>query len=117
MSSLKNDAHSHAHGHDHPGHEHEHEHEHDHEHDHEHVELDDAERPRPRFWRSFAELENRPEFRELLAREFAAPPEGPAPNSPERRRFIQIMGASLALAGAGCRWHEDKLMPMSRRPE
>jgi molybdopterin-containing oxidoreductase family iron-sulfur binding subunit len=119
MSSLKNDrAHAHEPGHAH-GHDH-HEHEHEHaeaELDHAEAELDHAERPRPRFWRSFAELENRPEFRELLAREFAAPPEGPAPNSPERRRFIQIMGASLGLAGAGCRWHEDKLMPLSRRPE
>jgi molybdopterin-containing oxidoreductase family iron-sulfur binding subunit len=113
MSSLKNEA-AHAHGH---AHDHEHGHAHDHPHDHEHVELDDAERPKPRFWRSFAELENRAEFRELMAREFAAPPEGPAPNSPERRRFIQIMGASLGLAGAGCRWHEDKLMPLTQRPD
>jgi molybdopterin-containing oxidoreductase family iron-sulfur binding subunit len=72
---------------------------------------------RPRFWRSFAELENRPEFRALLEREFAAPPpEGPV-NAPERRRFLQLMGASLGLAGVGCTWHEDKLLPLSRRPE
>jgi molybdopterin-containing oxidoreductase family iron-sulfur binding subunit len=117
MSSLKQaGAHGHDHGHDHHDHDHDHDHQH-HDHGHDEVELDDAERPRPLFWRSFAELENRPEFRELMAREFAAPPEGPAPNSPERRRFIQIMGASLGLAGAGCRWHEDKLMPLSRRPD
>ena len=31
---------------------------------------------------------------------------------------MQVMGASLALAGvSGCRWHEDKLMPLARRPE
>jgi molybdopterin-containing oxidoreductase family iron-sulfur binding subunit len=72
---------------------------------------------RPRFWRSFAELQNRPEFRALLEREFAAPPpEGPA-DAPERRRFLQLMGASLGLAGVGCTWHEDKLLPLSRRPE
>src|SRR6185436_18872196 len=94
MASLKNAPHDHEHGqlghahdHDHDHHTHDHDH---HDHEHEHAAVDDAERPRPLFWRSLAELENRPEFRELLEREFAAPPEGPAPNSPERRRFIQI---------------------------
>ncbi len=71
---------------------------------------------RPRFWRSFAELEDRPEFRALLEREFAAPPAEVPPNSPERRRFMQLMGASLGLAGVGC-WREDKILPLSRRPE
>jgi molybdopterin-containing oxidoreductase family iron-sulfur binding subunit len=72
---------------------------------------------RPRFWRSFAELQNRPEFRALLEREFAAPPpEGPI-DAPERRRFLQLMGASLGLAGVGCTWREDKILPLSRRPE
>ena len=28
------------------------------------------------------------------------------------------MGASFSMAGlAGCRWHEDKILPMTRRPE
>jgi molybdopterin-containing oxidoreductase family iron-sulfur binding subunit len=71
---------------------------------------------RPRFWRSFAELQNRPEFRALLEREFAAPPPDAPLNAPERRRFLQLMGASLGLAGVGC-WHEDKILPLSRRPE
>ena len=72
---------------------------------------------RPLFWRSFAELNNKPEFRAQLEREFAAPPEQVPENSPERRRFLQLMGASLGLAGVGCRWHEDKIVPMTRRPE
>jgi MoCo/4Fe-4S cofactor protein with predicted Tat translocation signal len=71
---------------------------------------------RPRFWRSFAELEDRPEFRELLEREFAAPPADVPVNSPERRRFMQLMGASLGLAGVSC-WQEDKILPLTRRPE
>ncbi len=71
---------------------------------------------RPRFWRSFAELQNRPEFRSLLEREFAAPPPDGKASDPERRRFMQLMGASLGLAGVGC-WHEDKILPLSRRPE
>ncbi|HTQ44893.1 MAG TPA: TAT-variant-translocated molybdopterin oxidoreductase [Polyangiaceae bacterium] len=72
---------------------------------------------RPRFWRSFGELENRPEFRALLEREFAAPPVNEPESAPERRRFLQLMGASLGLAGVGCHWAEDKILPLSRRPE
>ncbi|MCA9592780.1 MAG: TAT-variant-translocated molybdopterin oxidoreductase [Myxococcales bacterium] len=73
---------------------------------------------KPTYWRSLAELEDTPEFREYVEREFATPLEELPPGSPGRRRFLQIMGASLALAGAtGCRWQEDKLMPLSRRPE
>ncbi|HKE17280.1 MAG TPA: 4Fe-4S dicluster domain-containing protein [Kofleriaceae bacterium] len=38
-----------------------------------------------------------------------------------RRRFMQIMGASVALSGAagltGCRWEEDHIIPESQRPE
>ncbi len=73
---------------------------------------------KPTYWRSLAELEDTPEFRDFVEREFATPLETLPPGSPGRRRFLQIMGASLALAGAtGCRWQEDKLMPLSRRPE
>ncbi|MFZ5891170.1 MAG: TAT-variant-translocated molybdopterin oxidoreductase [Myxococcota bacterium] len=73
---------------------------------------------KPRYWRSLAELENTPAFREYVENEFPAPLEHAPPNSPERRRFMELMGASFALAGvAGCRWPEDKLVPLSRRPE
>ncbi|HLU65462.1 MAG TPA: Fe-S-cluster-containing hydrogenase [Kofleriaceae bacterium] len=38
-----------------------------------------------------------------------------------RRRFMQLMGASVAFAGAagmaGCRWDEDKIVPLDRRPD
>src|SRR5688572_21586868 len=71
-----------------------------------------------RIWRSTEELENSPEFLERVQREFPTPLETLPPNSPERRRFMQIMGASLGLAGlSGCRWHEDKILPLTRRPE
>jgi MoCo/4Fe-4S cofactor protein with predicted Tat translocation signal len=78
---------------------------------------DVASTARPRFWRSFAELNQSPEFRSLLEREFAAPPETLPADAPERRTFLKLMGASLGLAGVGCRWKEDKLLPLSRRPE
>jgi MoCo/4Fe-4S cofactor protein with predicted Tat translocation signal len=73
---------------------------------------------RPNYWKSLAELEQSPEFLELAAREFAAPLDHEPPNSPGRRRFMQIMGASMSLAGLdACRWREDKILPLSRRPE
>src|SRR6478609_983644 len=73
---------------------------------------------KPTYWKSLAELEQSPEFLELAAREFAAPLEQEPPNSPGRRRFMQIMGASMSLAGLdACRWREDKILPLSRRPE
>jgi molybdopterin-containing oxidoreductase family iron-sulfur binding subunit len=73
---------------------------------------------KPTYWKSAAEREGQPAFRALVEREFAEPLEPLAPDAPERRRFMQIMGASLALAGlSGCRWKEDKLMPLPNRPE
>jgi molybdopterin-containing oxidoreductase family iron-sulfur binding subunit len=77
----------------------------------------DATPARPEYWRSIAELEGRPEFRELMQREFAVPPEEVPPNAPERRSFMKLMGASLGLAGVACRWQEDKLVPLARREE
>jgi MoCo/4Fe-4S cofactor protein with predicted Tat translocation signal len=74
--------------------------------------------PKPTYWKSLAELEQSPEFLEFAAREFAAPLEQEPPNSPGRRRFMQIMGASMSLAGLdACRWREDHILPLSRRPE
>ena len=71
----------------------------------------------PVFWRSLAELEQTPEFAELLAREF--PTEDPQ-SIPEtsRRRFLQLMGASVALASlSACRWEEEEILPFAKRPE
>ncbi len=72
---------------------------------------------KPEYWRSLAELENDPEFIETVEREFRFPLEQ-EPGSPARRRFIQVMGASFALAGlSGCRWKEDKMVDFAKRPE
>ena len=57
-----------------------------------------AETPRSgkKYWRSLEELADTPQFREFVAREFPQQAEGW--NDPvERRRFIKLMGASLAL--------------------
>ncbi len=77
----------------------------------------DKKTEKPTYWRSLAELENTPGFREFVEREFATPLDDQPVGSPGRRRFLQLMGASLALAGvSSCRWQEDHLLPYSRRP-
>jgi len=71
-----------------------------------------------RYWRSLDELENTPQFQEFLHREF---PEGAAEMlSPfTRRAFLNLMGASIALAGGltGCRRPEHKILPYAKAPE
>jgi molybdopterin-containing oxidoreductase family iron-sulfur binding subunit len=57
----------------------------------------------PTYWRSLGELENSPEFQEIVAREF---PEGvsDAPDAVSRRGFLSVVAASVALAGlTSCR--------------
>jgi MoCo/4Fe-4S cofactor protein with predicted Tat translocation signal len=72
----------------------------------------------PSYWRSMAEHDQSPEFRASIESEFSEPLEQLPPDSPGRRRFMQVMGASFSMAGlAGCRWREDKIVPMTRRPE
>ncbi|MFO0566054.1 MAG: TAT-variant-translocated molybdopterin oxidoreductase [Polyangiaceae bacterium] len=71
----------------------------------------------PEYWRSLAELENDPEFLATVEREFKVPLDE-EPGSPARRRFLQVMGASFALAGlSGCRWKEDKMVDFAKRPQ
>ncbi len=68
------------------------------------------------YWRSLSEFADEPEFQDFLAREF--PSSDPSsPGTFDRRRFIQLMGASLALAsGTACRWPEEKILPFARTP-
>jgi molybdopterin-containing oxidoreductase family iron-sulfur binding subunit len=68
------------------------------------------------YWRSLNELENKAEFLEVLHREF---PQAAAeyPEGISRRRWLQLMGASLALGGlGGCRWEKEILAPEVKRP-
>ena len=68
-----------------------------------------------RYWRSLNDLEQTPEFKELMAKEFPAE-SGQEWTKTSRRRFLQLMGASLALASStSCRWHEEKLLPLEDR--
>ena len=68
------------------------------------------------WWRSLEELAPSKEFQALLAREF---PSHSGDDAVSRRRFLQLLGASLALAGlVGCtRQPEEKIVPYMQAPE
>jgi len=69
------------------------------------------------YWRSLEQLADTPEFREFLHREF---PENASEmtNPLTRRKFLTLMGASIALAGlAGCRKPVEKIVPYVKAAE
>ena len=73
------------------------------------------------YWRSLEELEQTPEFRQWIEREF---PEGASEwtDPVSRRHFVKIMSASfllagLGVAGSGCRRPEQKVEPFGKMPE
>ena len=70
------------------------------------------------YWRNLEELADSPIFEEFVRREF--PQQAEEWNNPlERRTFLKLMGASLALAGlSGCVIQPpEKVIPYVRRPE
>src|SRR3569832_269325 len=71
-----------------------------------------------KFWRSLEELADTPLFREFVAREFPQQAEG-WKDPIERRTFMKLMGASLALAGlSGCVFQPpEKIVPNVKQPE
>jgi molybdopterin-containing oxidoreductase family iron-sulfur binding subunit len=69
------------------------------------------------YWRSLGQIEDRPEFRAALEREF---PEGASELSQgvTRREMMSLLGASLSLAGlAGCRRPVEEIVPYVTAPE
>ncbi|MEI9975431.1 MAG: TAT-variant-translocated molybdopterin oxidoreductase [Ignavibacteriota bacterium] len=76
----------------------------------------------PEYWRSLDDLSSKPEFRDMLDREFPrqalgwSEDENPAEG---RRNFMKLMGASMALAGlTGCtRQPTEHIVPYVRQPE
>ena len=71
-----------------------------------------------KYWRSLEELADAPEFREFVEREF--PQQAVEWNDPvERRTFLKLMGASLALAGlSGCAFQApEKIVANIKQPE
>src|SRR2546429_4751170 len=72
------------------------------------------------YWRGLGELNDTPEFRQWLEREF--PPGSAELNGDElsRRDFLKLMSASMALAGVGltsCRRPELHLVPFTKNVE
>ncbi|MEI9896410.1 MAG: TAT-variant-translocated molybdopterin oxidoreductase [Chthoniobacter sp.] len=73
-----------------------------------------------KYWRSLGQLDDTPEFRGWLEREF---PQGAAEiqgGDVTRRNFLKLMGASTALAGLGlsaCRRPTMHLVPFTRGVE
>ena len=73
----------------------------------------------PVYWRSLDELRGEASFEEqFLHREFPVAA-SEFPEGVSRRRWMQLMGASIALVGAagGCRYPEEKILPFVIRPE
>lgn len=72
----------------------------------------------PNYWRSISELHGSEDFQNnYLHREFPVAA-SEFPEGVSRRRWMQLMGASLAMAGvAGCRYPEEIIAPFVIRPE
>src|SRR5579871_6824541 len=72
----------------------------------------------PPYWRSLEELATTPEFRAFVEDEF--PNRTPDWNNPSsRRRFLSLMGASIAFAGATACTKQPKelIVPYVKQPE
>ena len=72
-----------------------------------------------KYWKSIDQLENSPEARAWVEREFPARASEPDFN---RRDFMKLMSASMAFAGvgvlgSGCRKPEQKIYPFSKLPD
>ncbi|MEX0680287.1 MAG: TAT-variant-translocated molybdopterin oxidoreductase [Balneolales bacterium] len=73
--------------------------------------------PQKTYWRSLNELAQNEEYKKFAEREF---PEQATEltDGVSRRNFLQIMGASVALAGlTSCRKPVQKILPYTRQPE
>src|SRR5712671_3769776 len=71
------------------------------------------------YWRTLEELAEDPEFEELLHREFPRLAPSEWDEGVDRRDFLKLMAASLALAGlSGCgRTPEQHIVPYVRQPD
>lgn len=78
------------------------------------------ERSGPKYWRSIEHLAQSPELQQYLESEFPSFAQAAA-TAPDRRQFLRLLGASLALAGvtsSGCRrWPVEEVRPHTSRPE
>jgi MoCo/4Fe-4S cofactor protein with predicted Tat translocation signal len=73
-----------------------------------------------KYWKSLDQLEESPQFTEWLEKEFPDSVKDIVSNPVSRRGFLQLMGASMALAGitlTGCRRPEAHLVPYTKSAE
>jgi molybdopterin-containing oxidoreductase family iron-sulfur binding subunit len=69
------------------------------------------------YWRSLEQLQETDEFRNWMHREFPVAA-SEFPEGMSRRRWMQLMGASLALGGlTACRYEKEQFAPFALRPE
>ena len=73
----------------------------------------------PEYWRSMDELAGTEEFQSFMEKEFPQHVEEVKANPVSRRKFLKLMGASIALAGAtACtRQPSEKIIPYVLAPE
>lgn len=70
------------------------------------------------YWRSLDHLADTPQFRDWIERRFPESMSELLAGGVDRRRFLQLMAASIGLAGlAGCRRPEMKALPYAKSPE
>ena len=73
----------------------------------------------PKYWRSMDQLADTAEFQTFMEKEFPQHVEEIKENPVSRRKFLKLMGASIALAGAtACtRQPSEKIIPYVLSPE
>lgn len=87
------------------------------------VNIPDKAETQPTYWKSFKQLHNNREFIEASHKEFkkgVTDDFDPSKLSGlSRRKFLALIGASAALAGAGCADYRDKgeIIPYTKKPE
>ncbi len=69
------------------------------------------------YWRSISQLKDHADLQTIEAEEFF-PGASDGPGGSSRRQFLQIMGASMAMAGlSACRRPVENILPFSHKPE
>jgi molybdopterin-containing oxidoreductase family iron-sulfur binding subunit len=98
----------------------------DHNHEHSEQELAAKKAARPqivsdnKYWATLDQWNNDPEFLKMAETEFKSSPlrEGDGEDGFARREFLKLMGASIAMATAGCiRRPIQKIVPYNKQPE
>lgn len=80
--------------------------------------MDQTENKNYGYWGSLEELEKTTSFQDSKGKEWASPPQEQKITEMERRTFLKLMGASLAMASTACaRKPVEKIVPYVNKPE